>query len=322
VLLNLGSEETEPEAFNDLHLKSLLKDAKKDLDETFQNDVVFQLDEQEMRDLDPDGLPLGGNDKTIAIEDDVLRAFDLEQVPNGARNAGVCAADPSPAAAAEPEKPRPDTAFTRCGRPRRRAVVWMLIGIAAVATALVSLRDTKVFEITAARYGGRLLERTAVLLTEAAERLPVRLRPAGQLSRTGGHVPDHSAEPEQPDVEIYFSTEVDTKPLSDEPAKPAAVESSAAQTPAPKPAGIAADGGHAVHTDSFKSRFNAEKELERLQRLGYAGYLDQATIPGRGVWFRIMVGPFSSRDEAREVLEQLKSAGKRHPVIMVHPHEP
>jgi tetratricopeptide (TPR) repeat protein len=66
--------------------------------------------------------------------------------------------------------------------------------------------------------------------------------------------------------------------------------------------------GYAVQIGSFARRMNAESEVKRLEGLGYAAYFVQAQVDGQD-YFRVRIGPYSSREEASTALEELKTKG-------------
>ena len=75
-------------------------------------------------------------------------------------------------------------------------------------------------------------------------------------------------------------------------------------TLAPEPPPISPDGLWAVQVGSFADRSHAERHAERVRGVGRAVYLE----PYRGL-SRVKVGPFESRERARDVLSELEAAG-------------
>lgn len=59
------------------------------------------------------------------------------------------------------------------------------------------------------------------------------------------------------------------------------------------------EGLFTVQISAWRSSANASREAERFQRAGYDAYVQRAEIPARGgVWYRVRVGQFSTREEA------------------------
>jgi cell division septation protein DedD len=59
-----------------------------------------------------------------------------------------------------------------------------------------------------------------------------------------------------------------------------------------------------VQVASFKSNSIAENEAGKYRNKGYNSFVEQTEIPGRGIWYRIKVGNFSSLDEANNFIEK------------------
>lgn len=57
-------------------------------------------------------------------------------------------------------------------------------------------------------------------------------------------------------------------------------------------------GGYALHLFSFADSTDALSELPRLQRQGWQPVVRGADIPGKGRWFRVLVGRFDDRASA------------------------
>ena len=95
----------------------------------------------------------------------------------------------------------------------------------------------------------------------------------------------------------------------------------AAVTPAPAPlqvaptASSAAGGGYLVQVSSQRNEADAQASYKALQGkfpavLGSrAPVVKRADLADKGVYYRAMVGPFGSPDEATQFCSSLKSAG-------------
>ncbi len=59
-----------------------------------------------------------------------------------------------------------------------------------------------------------------------------------------------------------------------------------------------------VQVASFKSNSIAENEAGKYRNKGYNSFVEATEIPGRGIWYRIKVGNFSSLDEAKNFIEK------------------
>jgi cell division septation protein DedD len=62
---------------------------------------------------------------------------------------------------------------------------------------------------------------------------------------------------------------------------------------------------YTIQIASVKDRPTAEALTQRLKRKGYPVFILPHVIPKRGTWYRVRVGHFTKRDEARELAQQL-----------------
>ena len=77
------------------------------------------------------------------------------------------------------------------------------------------------------------------------------------------------------------------------------------KTPAEKPADQVRKR-LTVQVASVKNQKDAEKMVSKLKNKGFSAYRTIAKIPGRGIWFRVRVGPLYSKAEADKMLIRLR----------------
>lgn len=70
-----------------------------------------------------------------------------------------------------------------------------------------------------------------------------------------------------------------------------------------------------IQTASLKDLGEADALVKKLKDRGYPAYKIIAVVPGKGIWFRIRVGRYSSRETAGDVAERLKKEGYR-PILV------
>lgn len=63
-----------------------------------------------------------------------------------------------------------------------------------------------------------------------------------------------------------------------------------------------------VQVASMKSQTTAIRLAARLKTMGYPAYMHIGKVPGRGIWYRVRVGRFSSRHRASRMQQKLKKA--------------
>jgi|GEM_PF-710522 len=67
-----------------------------------------------------------------------------------------------------------------------------------------------------------------------------------------------------------------------------------------------------IHFTSYKDRASAERDLKRIQGLvGREGYVAEVDLGAKGVWQRVMIGTFSTAEDAKAVREELLAKGTR-----------
>ena len=59
-----------------------------------------------------------------------------------------------------------------------------------------------------------------------------------------------------------------------------------------------AEGGWQVQVSSFRTMAEADAFATQLRARGHKAHVQRAEIPGRGTWFRVKIGPFSTQGEA------------------------
>ena len=64
-----------------------------------------------------------------------------------------------------------------------------------------------------------------------------------------------------------------------------------------------------IHVSSFKSQSQAQRELTRLQSFGVAAFTRHEPVQGKGMWFRVYIGRFDSRQQALGYAQELKQKG-------------
>jgi cell division protein FtsN len=108
-------------------------------------------------------------------------------------------------------------------------------------------------------------------------------------------------EPAQPQAE----TAKEILPLQEKPASK--IVEKKEKTPL-NPTGTKPSRGspYSLHTGSFVKESIASAETERLKRMGFNSYIQKISLKNGQTWYRIKVGDFNTRNEAKEILNKLK----------------
>lgn len=116
---------------------------------------------------------------------------------------------------------------------------------------------------------------------------------------SGINLPPESATPVQAEV-----------PAQAAAPKPKAVAVAPAAAPAktasPSLPQTAADGAFVVQIASFRTADDARKLIGRLQKSGVTGFVERADLGDKGIWHRVLAGPYADRGAADQIAEQLK----------------
>lgn len=62
-----------------------------------------------------------------------------------------------------------------------------------------------------------------------------------------------------------------------------------------------------IQVSSWKENQKAEREVNKLKNMGYQAFMVKVNIPGRGIWYRVRIGYFSSLEEAKEFYNKIKA---------------
>jgi cell division septation protein DedD len=122
-------------------------------------------------------------------------------------------------------------------------------------------------------------------------------------SPASGPEPSSDEEPGIPTDSVDPDPESNTGAISAEPV--------GAQTP------VDAESAYVVHLGSFRLRREADGEVARLQGLGYDARALHVNVPGKGPWYRVVIGAFATFAEARQSALVLGDAtGRTRPNVV------
>ncbi len=75
---------------------------------------------------------------------------------------------------------------------------------------------------------------------------------------------------------------------------------------AQKPTETTPDGQWTLQLSAYQDRAEADRFAAGLRDKGYAPYIVSANVPGRGMWYRVRMGRFGTRDAATRYLSDFK----------------
>ncbi len=65
---------------------------------------------------------------------------------------------------------------------------------------------------------------------------------------------------------------------------------------------------YTIHGASYQKPENALNHVNSLKTLGYEAAYKKVTIPGKGVWYRVYIGKYADKDEARKIARKLEAS--------------
>jgi len=115
--------------------------------------------------------------------------------------------------------------------------------------------------------------------------------------------------PAPPPAPVAASVPAATLAQVQEPAaKPPAPAQQQAKSPAPPAATptVAAVGSYVIQVASTKDQSDAKRLVDRLKAKGFAAAAERADLGAKGVWYRVVAGPYVDQAAAEKAAAQLK----------------
>lgn len=200
------------------------------------------------------------------------------------------------------------------GRPWGRylalvaALVWMFVLGLFVGRGTAPVR----FDLDALTR--ELSERKAADIRRQEQRVKKDAEAAGQKTdlefyeelKKSSPTPRPSGEKTRPEKPVAAKRKI-TKPAVKKPQKQPAAPS--APAPATRPPAAGSSAKLTIQAASLRDLEDADALVRRLKDKGYPAFKTIAKIPERGIWFRVRVGSFASKDEAGAVMKKLAAEG-------------
>ncbi len=80
----------------------------------------------------------------------------------------------------------------------------------------------------------------------------------------------------------------------------AATDAAKLDSPAAAEAPAGHEGGYQLQVSSFHTDGEAQAFADQLRARGHKAYVVQAHVPGRGTWYRVRIGPFTTQHAASQ----------------------
>ena len=80
------------------------------------------------------------------------------------------------------------------------------------------------------------------------------------------------------------------------------------------------DSGYTIQVASFKSQEDADRFVEDLRRRDHRAFRQAANVPGRGLWHRVRIGPFTNKYQAELYKDKLEEK-ERVTALVIDPEK-
>ena len=101
-----------------------------------------------------------------------------------------------------------------------------------------------------------------------------------------------------PVIPLPAQAYVSPSPLVAEPRDSLTAMAATAATPTGDAVEAGRPGGYQLQVSSFRTEKHADEFAQRLRRSGHHAHVEAASVPGKGVWHRVRIGPFKNRWDA------------------------
>jgi cell division septation protein DedD len=74
---------------------------------------------------------------------------------------------------------------------------------------------------------------------------------------------------------------------------------------------------YTIQVASHPDRQTAEDDVKRMKQSGFAAFIVQSELRGKGTWYRVRVGSFASRDEAEKLEKDIHAKVGLEPIVVL-----
>ena len=128
--------------------------------------------------------------------------------------------------------------------------------------------------------------------------------PAQAVARTATEAPSRATSGMVDTKQELAAVSTPSEPVGARYPTQQARPSAPVKSPAVKPEGKS--GNFTLQLSSTQTRADANRFAARLREKGYAPSVVEAQVPGRGTWYRVRLGNFSSRETASRFLSDFR----------------
>lgn len=68
---------------------------------------------------------------------------------------------------------------------------------------------------------------------------------------------------------------------------------------------------------SYQEKEMAEDDIKKMKQQGYAAFIVASDLPGKGTWYRVRLGSFSSKASAEKLQKELRAKAGISPIVTI-----
>ncbi len=141
------------------------------------------------------------------------------------------------------------------------------------------------------------------VLTDQDQKRGIRVKPSGLTAE------EYEKRGREQKAVITEETpiEVPTIEVKKEPPAPPAPEVTTSQP----------TGKYSIQVGSYQSEEEANAKVGLWKEKGYSAFMEVGQIPDKGIWYRVRIGGFPTREKAQEFLDQFKTKEKTEALVVL-----
>lgn len=74
---------------------------------------------------------------------------------------------------------------------------------------------------------------------------------------------------------------------------------------------------YALQVASYQEKKLADDDVRKMKQLGYAAFITQTDLQGKGTWYRVKLGSFSNKEAAEKLQQQLRKKESISSIVTV-----
>jgi cell division septation protein DedD len=147
-------------------------------------------------------------------------------------------------------------------------------------------------------------------IVRAVEPRPVEVKPAEAVAVAP---PRPEPTPEPKHVEVAATPKLE--PVATRTVDGGGLKEAFGKAQQRPPTETAADGAWTLQLSAYQDKAEADRFAAGLRDKGYAPYIVEAAIPGKGTWFRVRMGRFGTKDAASRYMDDFRRETSMNAIV-------